>query len=282
MRLDAHQHFWDYNPVDYGWIDSSCAIARSFSPADLRPLLDHSGLDGCIAVQARTSEEETAWLCRLSNENQWIFGVVGWIDLCADDIDNRIARLRHPKLVGYRHIIQGETNDHYILRSDFNRGIRALVRANLSYDILVLPKHLPHVKTFIDQHPDARLIIDHASKPNLRSGDITHWQRDLTDIARRPHVSCKLSGLVTEADHAHWTDDQLRRILDICCTAFTPQRCLFGSDWPVCTLAASYERWYAVVSQWAAALSASEQAAIFGDTAARFYNLTIKNTKDLR
>lgn len=272
MIIDAHQHFWTYDADAYPWIPPGI-LAGDHGPQHLRPLLDQAGVSGCIAVQARQCSAETTWLCDLATTHPWIVGVVGWVDLRADDCRAHLERARHPALVGLRHVIQDEPDDRFIMDSAFNRGVALATDSGLAYDILVYPRQLEHVPTFADRHPHARLILDHAGKPPLWQGDLTTWAHTLSRIAERPHVACKVSGLVTEADHAHWRRDDIIRVLDHALACFGAERLLFGSDWPVCTLATPYTTWHTLVHAWAQRLSPNEQAAIFGGTACHWYHV---------
>jgi L-fuconolactonase len=275
MRIDSHQHFWRYNAAEYGWIDDSMsALRRDFLPADLRREMERARIDACIAVQARQSLEETRWLLELADEHSFIAGVVGWIDLQADDV---VAQLEpfagHPKLVGVRHIVQGEPDDRFMLRSAFCRGMSHLDDLNLTYDILIYPRHLPVAAELASRFRRQRFVLDHLAKPDVRSGEIVQWERGLQRLAEFPNVFCKLSGLVTEADWSRWTADQLRPYLDVAFDAFGAYRLLVGSDWPVCTVAADYERTLAVIDQYLVNRPEAEREAVMGGNAERFWNL---------
>lgn len=276
MRIDAHQHFWAYDPAEYGWIDpaSMTAIARSFVPGDLAPHLSAHGLDGCVAVQARHHEGENEYLLGLADAWPLVKAVVGWLDLAHPAVDAAIERwAAHRLFKGVRHIAQGEPAG-FLLRDAFVRGVSSLARWNLSYDILVFADQLTEAATFVDRCPgDVRFVIDHLAKPHVAAGEMEPWRTDLTELARRPNVCCKLSGLVTEADHARWTPGDLRPYLDTVVEAFGPQRVMYGSDWPVCLLAASYDRVYDVAASFVSTLSAAEQEAVMGGNASRFYGL---------
>jgi L-fuconolactonase len=274
MRVDSHQHFWRYNPAEYGWIDESMTrLRRDFLPADLKPLMDATGVDACVAVQARQTLEETRWLLELSAENRFIAGVVGWVDLQSATVERDLAALTgKKKLVGVRHVVQAEPDD-FLLRPAFQRGVRLLERLGLSYDILIYPRHLKAAGQFVSRFPSQRFVLDHQAKPEIRSGRIDEWRGDLRALAGFPNVFCKLSGLVTEADWQSWTPDQVRPYLDAAFECFSAHRLMIGSDWPVCTLAAPYERTMAVISDYVARCSEAERGAVLGGTAARFWNL---------
>jgi L-fuconolactonase len=278
IRVDAHQHFWNYTEADFDWIDDSmAAIRRSFLPSDLKPLMDTTGVDTTIAVQARQSLEETTWLLALARENDWIAGVVGWVPLVSPTVEQDLEQFAaNPKLLGVRHVLQAE-HESYMAREDFNAGIRLLRKYSLVYDLLVLEHQLPTALGFVDRHPDQTIVLDHLAKPLIAAQTIEPWRESIIALSQRTHVACKLSGMVTEADFHRWTIEDLRPYFDTVLEAFGPDRLLFGSDWPVCTVACDYSRWLDTVSQLTAELSASEQAMIFGDNATRLYAIGQKN-----
>lgn len=276
MRLDAHQHFWRYSASEYGWIDARMGrIARDFLPADLEPELRGSGFDGCIAVQARGTRAETAFLLELARAHPFVRGVVGWEDLCAPDAARRIERLAaEPLLVGLRHGVQDEPDDGFLLRTDFQTGVRALARHGLVYELLIHPRHLAPARAFAAALPDQPLVLDHLAKPAIAQGLRQPWERELRALARLPHVACKISGLVTEARWNAWRPEDFTFYLDVVLEAFGPERLLFGSDWPVCLLAAeSHARVHELVAGWAERLDPSARARLFGGNAARVYRL---------
>jgi L-fuconolactonase len=214
-RIDAHQHFWRYSPETHGWIDDSMAVLkRDFLPEDLQPLLKRRGYDGCVAVQAELSVKETGWLLDLAGQHPFILGVVGWVDLCAADVAATLAPLaRRTKLKGIRHVVQGEPDD-FMLRPDFQRGIAALGPLGLKYDILVYHRQLPAALALVERFPEQPFVVDHLAKPDIKNGLREPWAAQMRALARRPNVSCKVSGLVTEADWRTWTVDQLEPYLD--------------------------------------------------------------------
>jgi len=276
LRVDAHQHFWQYSKDEYGWIDEPMAsIRRDFLPDDLRPLLDEAGIDATVAVQARQSLEETEWLLELAAEHDWIAGVVGWVPLASADVQRTLEQLcRSPKFKGVRHVLQAEP-DEYFERADFNAGLAKLAKLGLFYDILVVERQLPAAIRLVDRHPDQTFVLDHVAKPRIADGELEPWRANMRELARRPQVTCKISGMVTEADLHHWTGEQLRPYIDVALEAFGPRRLLFGSDWPVCTVAANYQRWVNVVREYTSELSVYEQQAIFGINAIYAYNLKL-------
>lgn len=275
MVIDAHHHFWRYTPEDYGWIDESMsAIRRDFGPSDLQAEIAAAGVDGVVSVQARQSLAETEWLLDLASKHAFIRGVVGWVPLCDAAIDAVLERYAgNPLLCGVRHVLQDEPDDGFMLRPEFRRGLEAVQRHKLVYDILIFPRHLKNASKLVDLFPEHPFVLDHVAKPNLRTGGLDAWAAGVRELARRPNVSCKISGMVTEADHARWTEAQIATAFDVVLDAFGPQRLLFGSDWPVCLLAAKYKRWVDVVRSLIAPLGAAERAGILGENAARIYQL---------
>jgi L-fuconolactonase len=249
------------------------AIRRDFLPRDLAPLLQSSGIDATVAVQARQSLEETHWLLDLARENDWIVGVVGWVPLIDPAIEETLQQLAaNPKLKGVRHVLQGEP-DAYMAREDFNAGVDLLRSHHLTYDLLVLERQLPAAIAFVDRHPNQSIVLDHLAKPLLRAQQLEPWRTNIRELARRPNVACKLSGMVTEADFEHWTIDDLQPYVETVLEAFGVDRVLFGSDWPVCTVASSYGLWIDTVQRLTAALSEDERARVLGGNAVDFYGL---------
>jgi L-fuconolactonase len=275
MKIDAHQHFWKYNSVEYDWIDDSMAvIRRDFLPADLRWEISQAGVDGVIAVQARQIVEETEWLLRLANENDFIRGVVGWVPLRDPGVGKVLKKLTvNPKLRGVRHVVQAEPDDRFILGSDFNRGIKLLSQFGLAYDILIYERQLPSAIELVDRHPDQVFVLDHIAKPRIRDNLLEPWRKNIRELARRENVYCKIAGMVTEADYEQWTENQLKPYVETVLEAFGSKRLMFGSDWPVCLVACSYTRWHEIVSRFASRLSANDRAWIFGQTAIKAYGL---------
>lgn len=275
MVIDAHQHFWQYEPVRDAWIDDSMqVIRRDFLPEHLAPVLEDNGVHGCVAVQADQSADETAFLLSLAEKHDIIKGVVGWIDLRADNINEQLLQYAaHPKLKGFRHIVQGEKDNRFILGEHFCRGIKALSQHRFTYDILVYPKQLPAVEEFVLQFPEQALIIDHLAKPDIKAGELATWAAHMRRIAQSPHVYCKLSGLVTEADWQQWEPAHFRPFLEVALEAFGANRLLYGSDWPVCLLAAEYHEVKGIVTHFISTLSTTEQNQIMGGNALSFYHL---------
>jgi L-fuconolactonase len=276
MHIDAHQHFWMYEPAEYGWIDASMsAIRRDFLPADLKPALDNNGFHGSVAVQARQTLEETRWLLELAAQSPSILGVVGWADLRSPDIRSQLKSLaQDPRLVGIRHIVQSEPDDQFLMQPDFLRGISVLEEFGLAYDVLIYAKHLPVATEFVKRFPRQRFVLDHLAKPPIKSGRIDSWADGVQRLAEFPNVLCKLSGLVTEGDWQHWTSEQIVPFLDVAFEAFGPERLMIGSDWPVCLVAASYPRTIEVVTTYLRNRSPACRDAVLGGNAERFWRLT--------
>lgn len=276
MRIDAHQHYWHYDAGEYAWIDARMQrIARDFLPEHARAAMATCGVDGSIAVQARQSLTETRFLLELANRHPGVLGVVGWVDLCHTDVDDVLRVLcRDPRLRGIRHIVQDEPDDAFLLREDFQRGVGALARHGLVYDVLIYPRQLAAADAFVAALPEQPFVLDHVAKPDLAHGRLDQWEPGLRALARHPNLACKLSGLVTEAAWHAWRADHLHRCFDIAIDAFGVDRLLFGSDWPVCLLAArDYRQVHDVVADWAERLAPAERAALFGGNAARVYGI---------
>ncbi|MCP3917448.1 MAG: amidohydrolase family protein [bacterium] len=275
MRIDAHQHFWTYEPVEYAWIGTGMEVlARDYGPRDLEPHLTQFDMDGCVAVQASQSIDETRRLLAHAREHPFVRGVVGWADLCAGDVASQLAELaRDPRLVGLRHVVQDEPDDSFLMRPDFRAGVSELSALGLTYDILIYPRQLPAAIRFAAELPDQKLVLDHVAKPLVKDGVSEPWASEIRALAQHPHVHCKVSGMVTEADWKAWKPTDFVPYLDVVLDAFGAERLMFGSDWPVCLLAAPYADMAAVVTDWAARLTDGERAQLFGENAARFYGL---------
>jgi L-fuconolactonase len=278
--IDAHHHLWRYTAAEYGWIDDDmAALRRDFLPADLAAATAAAGIDGTVAVQARQSLDETRWLLDLADRTDLIRGVVGWAPIageefpaCMEEFDGRA------KLKGLRHVIQGEKDEHYILREDFNSGIRTMLGSGLVYDILIYERHLADTIDFVDEHPEQVFVLDHIAKPLIAGGILQPWATRMIELARRENVWCKVSGMVTEAD---WRVDAarassietLRPYLDVAVEAFGPARLMAGSDWPVCLLATGYAQWFELLRAYFAPFTEAERAMVFGQTAIEVYQL---------
>jgi len=275
MRVDAHQHFWRYDPSEYGWIDESMRrLRRDFLPVHLREEMDRARVDRAITVQVRQTLDETSWLLQLADTHPFIAGVVGWVDLQADAVEDQLALVaRNRKLVGVRHIAPSEPDDRFLLRPPFGRGISRLRQFNLTYDILIYPRHLPAAIELVDRFPDQPFVLDHLAKPEIRAGMIDEWARHLRILAAAPNVWCKVSGLVTEADWERWRPEDVHPYLDVAFDCFAAERLIAGSDWPVCTVAADYSRTMAVVSDYLSRRPDAEREAVLGGNAERLWGL---------
>lgn len=273
--IDTHQHFWRYRPADYPWIDDRMAvIRRDFLPEDAGAAMNGTGFTASIAVQARQSLDETGVLLELAEANPFIIGVVGWVDLCADDVATTLRRVAsNPRLVGIRHIVQDEPDDRFLLRPEFCRGMALLEDFGLAYDLLIHVRHLPVAAEFVTRFPRQRFVLDHLAKPEIASGRIGEWETGVRRLAEAPNVWAKLSGLVTEARWASWREQDLRPYLDVAMDAFGPERLMVGSDWPVCTVASDYARTMRVWVEYLANRPAAERAAVLDGNARRFWNL---------
>jgi L-fuconolactonase len=274
-RIDAHHHLWRYSEDEYGWIDETMTkLRRDFLPSDLVAEMQLAKIDGTVVVQARQTLEETGWLLDLAEQNDAIRGVVGWAPIAEDNFDATLqALVSEPKLKGLRHVVQGEPDKNFILREDFNRGIRSMLGTGLVYDVLIYERHLPQTIEFVDRHPDQVFVLDHMAKPRIRESVLEPWATKMRELAKRENVLCKISGLVTEADWSTWTMDGLRRYLDVVTEAFGPQRLMAGSDWPVCLVACGYAEWFNLLEGYFAGFSQQEREAVFGGNAVRVYRL---------
>jgi len=275
MRIDAHQHFWRYNPMEYAWIsDEMATLRRDFLPEDLEPALDSVGFDGAVAVQARQSLKETRWLLELAGRHGFIRAVVGWVDLRSPDLPSQLESLaQHRKLAGVRHVIQDEADDDFMMRPEFRRGIAQLVDFNLTYDLLLYPKHLPVALKLVEEFPDQPFVLDHIAKPRIADRLLSPWKEQITAMASFPNVYCKLSGMLTEARWREWQPDDFRPYLDTVFEAFGSARLMIGSDWPVCLLSADYGQAMHVVIDYLRGLPAEAQAGVLGENCARFYSI---------
>ena len=274
MNIDAHVHFWRYNPAEYEWIDEPLSsLRRDFLPGDAAREMRTEGIDACIAVQVRQSLDETRWLLELARTHPFIAGVVGWVDLRALDLGGQLETLTgDAKLVGIRHIVQAEADD-FLDDEAFRRGVAVLERHGLAYDILVYARQLPGAIRFAAALPETRLVLDHLGKPDIRADAFDGWRRDLDQLAAFPNVCAKISGLVTEADWRRWSVEDLHRYINAALDSFGPERLMIGSDWPVCTVAAGYGAVLDVVRTAVTGVSWSARTAVFGGTARRFWNL---------
>lgn len=275
QRIDAHQHFWKFDPIRDSWITGDMAeIQRDFMPEDLKPLLDENGLNACVVVQSEQSEAENTFQLENAGKHDFITGVVGWIDLQAENVEERLSYYtQFPEMKGFRHILQGEQDRVLMLRPAFKRGISKLNQYGYTYDILIFADQLKYTKEFVATFPNQPFVIDHLAKPNIKDGELTAWKKDIMAVAELENVFCKISGMVTEADWRHWKREDLIPYMDVVVEAFGPKRIMFGSDWPVCQVAASYTQVVSIVRDYFSSFTPNEQALFFGGNAAAFYKL---------
>ena len=280
VRVDAHHHLWRYTAEEFSWLEGELApLQRDFLIHEFLVQMRSAGVSGAVAVQARQTEAETHFLLDVAAAHGEVLGVVGWLPIAEHSIAGDIHRLREhaPKLCGLRHVVQAEP-PRFLDGRDFNRGTRVITDRGLVYDLLIHAHQLPEAIRYVDGHPEQRFVLDHLAKPPIRAGEMEPWASNLRELARRPHVACKLSGMVTEAG-AGWAVEQLKPYFEVALEAFTPARLMVGSDWPVLTAHCSYAEWWTLVEQWVAPLSNTEQAAILGGTALQVYGLTLPDRR---
>ncbi len=275
INIDAHQHFWYYNPVKHDWINEEMAvIQKDFLPKDLQAVYAKNGIDGCIAVQADQTETETAFLLALAEEYDFIKGVVGWVDLSAANLEERLAHFsQFEKLKGFRHIVQAEPDPKFMLQKAFQDGISCLERYNFTYDILIFPTQLEAALITVKNFPEQKFVIDHIAKPYIKRGKVDGWENYMRALGECPNVWCKVSGMITEADWVKWALSDFIPYLDIVFDAFPNDRIMFGSDWPVCLIAGSYQNVKGILAHYTQHLSPEEHARIWGKNALDFYNI---------
>lgn len=275
MIIDSHQHFWKYNPVQHSWIDNEmAAIRRDYMPEDFQKIIQENNIEGCIAIQADQTLKETDFLLELASKYSFIKGVIGWVDFRAKTIDEKLEYYsKFPKIKGFRHVVQGESDPNFLLRSKFLEGIAKLEVYGFVYEILVYPPQLGSVLEFIKKFPNIKFIINHVAKPYIKDGFFDGWAVLMTEIAKYPNVYCKLSGMNTEADYKAWTLEQLVPYMEHVLNIFGTDRVIYGSDWPVCLVAGSYKETLEIVTNFIVSLSPTEQLAIIRENAIKFYNL---------
>lgn len=276
MKIDAHQHFWLYDPVRDAWISEEMqAIRRNFLPNDIGQTLKDNGFDGCVAVQADQSPQETAFLLELAQVYALIKGIVGWVDLLASDIDEQLAAYKqHPKVKGFRHIVEAEGNPDFLHQDAFLRGMEALTKHSYTYDLLIRPRHYASTLKCVAANPQQAFMLDHIAKPPIKTQEFTEWADFIGELANFPNVHCKISGLATEADWKHWKLDDFSIYIEHVIQCFGKDRVLFGSDWPVCLLAGTYEDSIRIVEDKLADFNQEELNGFWGDNAVKFYGLT--------
>jgi len=276
-RIDSHQHFWKYDPVQYAWINDDMEIIQAdFLPQDLEPILQNYGFNGCVTVQVDQTEEENTMMLDHAAKHDFIKGVVGWVDFKAENISERLAYYKQfEKLKGFRHILQGEADRAYMLNADFKRGIAKLKQFGYTYDILVYTDQIAYANEFAAAFPGQPFVIDHIAKPKIKEKDIAGWEKDMRAIAKNENVLCKVSGMVTEADWKNWKQEDFTPYLDVVFEAFGADRVMYGSDWPVCRVAATYGEMLGIAQAYVAKLSTDEQSKFWGGNAVKFYSLKL-------
>ncbi|WP_419802071.1 amidohydrolase family protein [Mucilaginibacter sp.] len=275
QKIDAHQHFWVFDPVRDGWIDDTMPeIRRDFLPEDLGPILQNNSFDGCVVVQSDQSEAENIFQLKNAGKNSIVKGLVGWVDLCSPKVEERLEYYRQFKLMkGFRHILQSEADASFMLQKSFMNGISKLQKFGFAYDILIFPKQLENAKKLIENFPDQPFVIDHIAKPDIKNKTIDDWKKNIIAVSELENVSCKVSGMVTEANWKNWKTADFTPYLDVVFEAFGAKRVLFGSDWPVCNVAGGYEKMLSVVQHYTSTLAKNEQELFWGGNAVRFYDL---------
>jgi len=275
MKIDTHQHFWNYNVTQYPWMGESMgSLRQDYLPAHLAPLLKAVSIDGTVSVQARQMVEESDWLLELADQYPFIKGVVGWVDLRSPMVEEQLEKLaRHPKLRGVRHVVHDERDDRFMMREDFRRGLKQLRKYKLTYDLLLFPRHLPIACELLKLFPEQPFVLDHIAKPPIKERKLEPWRTDLGRLAKFTNVYCKVSGMVTETDWAHWKSQDFIPYLDAVFESFGTKRIMVGSDWPVCTLAGTYSRVMQIAADYVQRLSRDEQTDVGGENARRFYGL---------
>jgi L-fuconolactonase len=273
-RIDSHQHFWIFDPIRDSWIDDSMKIIqKDFLPEDLKPLLLENKFAGCVAVQASQSEQETDFLLDLAAKNEFIKGIVGWVDLRADSVSERLSHYsQYKKLKGFRHVVQGEADD-FMFGTAFRKGIAALKNFDFTYDILIFQHQLPAAIDLVKSFPEQKFVIDHIAKPNIKSGEVASWKKGIEEISKFENVWCKISGMVTEADWNNWGTSDLKPYFDVVFENFPTARIMFGSDWPVCNVAATYSQLVGVLENYMSSFTAADQDRVWFGNAKAFYKL---------
>ena len=275
MVIDSHQHFWKYEPIKHDWIDNEMSvIRRDYTPSDLAKVYQENGINGCISVQADQTLEETDFLIDLASKNDFIKGIVGWVDLRAENIEEVLEKYsKHNIVKGFRHVVQVESDHNFLLRPNFLRGISVLEKYNFTYDILVFPHQLGAVLEFVKRFPKQKFVIDHIAKPYIKDGFFEGWAAQMKAISKQENVYCKMSGLITEADYNTWTSEQLNPYMDLILNVFGSNRIMFGSDWPVCLVAGNYKQVKEITTNFIKKLCDSEQREIMGNNAINFYDI---------
>lgn len=277
LKIDAHQHCWQFDPVRDSWITGEMSvIRRDFMPADLLPVLQHNGLGGTVLVQTCHTEDDNRFMLKLADENDFIKGVIGWVNLQSLNVEDRLKHYaQYSKMKGFRHVLQSDPDEQLMLRDSFKQGIALLNKYSFTYDILIYPNHLKYASILAAEFPDQKFVVDHLAKPYIKSKEIDEWKKDLQALAKRQNVYCKVSGMLTEADWYSWRTDDFTPYLDTVFNAFGISRLMYGSDWPVCLLAGGYNRALEVLQLYTSKLSQQEQDRFFGENAIEFYSLEV-------
>ncbi|MEO5888973.1 MAG: amidohydrolase family protein [Ferruginibacter sp.] len=275
QRIDAHQHFWQFDPVRDSWInDEMAVIQKDFLPTDIEPVLQQNNIAGCVTVQSDQSETENEFQLNNAGNFDFIKGVVGWVNLQSEDIEDRLAYYSsYKKMKGFRHVLQGEADRALMLKPAFMNGIAKLQQFRFTYDILIFPDQLKYATELVAAFPGQKFVLDHIAKPVIKEHEIVDWKRDISALAKYQNCHCKISGMVTEADWKNWKKEDFNPYLDTVVNAFGTDRIMFGSDWPVCLVAASYAKMLAVVTDYFSSFTNNEQEKFFGSNAIEFYNL---------
>ncbi len=274
--IDAHHHLWEMGRFDMSWLNTAplLPLRRNFLPDDLRPQLDEAGVDRTVVVQTQHHLDETRWFLALADQDDRLAGVVGWVDLTSDACEQQLEEIReHPKLVGIRHVTHDEPEDDFIVREDVLRGLKVLEKHRVPFDLLFFPRHLHHATTLAEHLPDLPLVLDHLAKPPIKEQRLGGWREAFRSAAQYPNVFCKLSGMITEAAWTSWKPSDLKPYVEVAMECFGPDRLLFGSDWPVCTLAGRYQQVVDALNEALGPIGEEERNKIFGETAKRFYGI---------
>jgi L-fuconolactonase len=277
LKIDAHQHYWQFDPVRDNWITSEMSvIRRDFMPADLLPVLEKNEIDGSVLVQTCHTEDDNRFMLKLADENNFIKGVVGWVNLQSLNVEDRLKHYaQHPRMKGFRHVLQADPDEQFMLRDGFKHGISLLNKYNFTYDILIYPNHLKYASVLVAGFPNQKFVVDHLAKPYIKSKEIDGWKKDINALAKYQNVYCKVSGMLTEASWYSWRTDDFTPYLDVVFNAFGISRLMYGSDWPVCLLAGGYNRALEILQLYTSKLSLHEQEQFFGGNAIEFYNLDV-------
>ena len=275
-QIDSHQHFWKYDPIRDSWItDDMAVIQRDFFPEDLEPILKNNGIDGCVIVQSDQSEEENHFQLQNAADHKFIKGVVGWVDLSSANVEQRLEYYsQFEKMKGFRHVLQGEPQRDFMLRPEFLNGISLLEKYGFTYDILIFPDQLKFVNEMVAKFPKQKFVLDHIAKPYIKDKVITGWDADITTLGKFDNVFCKISGMVTETNWNNWKPEEFDPYMDVVVDTFGTDRVMFGSDWPVCKVSATYEEVHGLVKNYFSGYSESEKVKVFGENAIKFYSLS--------